>query len=105
VEWAGPPGGVVLVRDNDLYYSPPPGTGPVLQLTRTGVPGVVFNGVTDWLYRGQSCSRIHRSCLGVKASFKVGLNSTASLTGSTEVSPVAEFIDPVRELKPALKWG
>ncbi len=62
VEWAGPSGGVVLVRDNDLYYSPPPGTGPVLQLTRTGVPGVVFNGVTDWLYRGQSCSRIQRTC-------------------------------------------
>jgi hypothetical protein len=55
VEWAGPSGGVVLVRDNDLFYSPPPGTGPVLQLTRTGVPGVVFNGVTDWLYRGQCC--------------------------------------------------
>jgi hypothetical protein len=45
---------VVLVRGNDLFYSPPPASGgPIRQITRTGVPGLVFNGVADWLYKGK----------------------------------------------------
>jgi len=52
VKWAGRSGGVVIVKDNDIYYRPDPhNTAKVTRITSTGVPGVVFNGVPDWLYR------------------------------------------------------
>ena len=39
-----------MVSDNDLYYKASIKTGAVERLTRTGVPGAVYNGVADWLY-------------------------------------------------------
>ncbi|KAK7872130.1 hypothetical protein R5R35_005205 [Gryllus longicercus] len=43
--------GVVMVHNYDIYYRPDPAArGPAYRVTNTGVPGVVFNGVPDWLY-------------------------------------------------------
>ena len=39
-----------MVKDNDIYYKANIKTSAVERLTRTGVPGMVYNGVTDWLY-------------------------------------------------------
>ena len=44
-------GGLVMVYNNDIYYKPSV-DAKVERITNDGVPGVVFNGVTDWIYRG-----------------------------------------------------
>ena len=44
-------GGLIMVHSNDIYYKPYVG-GKVERLTKDGVPGVVFNGVSDWIYKG-----------------------------------------------------
>ena len=51
VDWLGRTNHLVFVKDNDLYVKLEHGPGP-LRLTHTGVPGVVYNGVPDWLYQG-----------------------------------------------------
>ena len=50
VQWAGD--GVVFVRNNDIYYKPDLAVSTVRRVTDTGIVGVVYNGATDWLYRG-----------------------------------------------------
>ena len=45
-----PGGGLIMVKDNDIYYKATIKTSAVERLTRSGVPGTVYNGVTDWLY-------------------------------------------------------
>lgn len=53
-EW-GPTGSqLVLVQDNDLYYKASGSAqSRVVRLTSSGKPGVVFNGIPDWLYEGE----------------------------------------------------
>ncbi|XP_077503728.1 prolyl endopeptidase FAP-like isoform X5 [Amblyomma americanum] len=41
---------LTYVFENNLYLIPSVGDSSPVQLTNTGVPGVVFNGVADWLY-------------------------------------------------------
>lgn len=41
----------VYVKDNDVYYLSDVTAEP-LRLTSTGVEGVIFNGVPDWVYEG-----------------------------------------------------
>ncbi|XP_049940274.1 inactive dipeptidyl peptidase 10-like [Schistocerca serialis cubense] len=48
--WAPAGSRLAFVHDNDLYYCDDPRRRPPLRLTTTGVPGVLFNGVPDWLY-------------------------------------------------------
>ena len=36
----------------DFHFQASPDTASVQRITDTGVPGVVFNGVSDWLYSG-----------------------------------------------------
>ncbi|XP_037959128.1 prolyl endopeptidase FAP [Teleopsis dalmanni] len=40
----------VLVYNYDTYYSQGPRTNHVYRVTRDAVPGVVYNGIPDWLY-------------------------------------------------------
>ena len=47
-------GGVVFVKQNNIFYMPSINTGVVHQVTKTGVPATVYNGVADWLYEGGS---------------------------------------------------
>ena len=42
-----------MVKDNDIYYRLSHDARQVQQVTDDGVAGVLFNGVSDWLYRGQ----------------------------------------------------
>ncbi|XP_072948224.1 inactive dipeptidyl peptidase 10 [Epargyreus clarus] len=49
-EWAPAGSGLVFVHDNDIYYKPKVLKPLVCRITNTGVPGVIFNGVPDFLY-------------------------------------------------------
>ncbi|KAG7301116.1 hypothetical protein JYU34_015522, partial [Plutella xylostella] len=49
-DWAPVGSGLVFVHDNDIYYKPKVQKALVCRITNTGVPGVVFNGVPDFLY-------------------------------------------------------
>lgn len=44
---------VAFVHDNDVYYKPRVNGSLICRITKTGVPGVVFNGVPDWLYENE----------------------------------------------------
>ena len=46
-------GGLVMVKNNDIYFRPSLDTEQVYRVTEDGRPGVLFNGVCDWVYRGQ----------------------------------------------------
>ena len=46
--------GLVMVKDNDIYYKPLSGTEIVERLTHDGVSGVIYNGVTDRIYKGRN---------------------------------------------------
>ena len=45
-----PGGGLVFVKDNDIFYKSLVKSLEVEQVTQTGVPGTIYNGVADWLY-------------------------------------------------------
>ena len=47
-----PGGGIVFVKQNNIFYKPNMTSGPVHQVTISGIPGTVYNGVADWLYEG-----------------------------------------------------
>ena len=52
VSWT-PSGGLVIIHQNNIYHQPSPGDRRMLRLTSDGLPGVVFNGALDWLYKGR----------------------------------------------------
>ena len=52
MEWVGESGGVVIVKNNDLYYKGDPVKGDIVRITDTGIKGIIFNGVPDWTYKG-----------------------------------------------------
>lgn len=43
---------LVMVYNYDIYYTPGPRAANVYRVTRDAVPGVVYNGIPDWLYEG-----------------------------------------------------
>lgn len=45
-----PAQGVAFVYNNDVYYKPKVQHDLVCRLTTTGQPGLIYNGVPDWLY-------------------------------------------------------
>ena len=47
-----PGGGIVFVKQNNIFYKPNMTGGAVYQVTISGIPGTVYNGVADWLYEG-----------------------------------------------------
>lgn len=51
-EWAPRGHGLIMVQDYDVYYRKSPTSHTGYRITNTAVPGVVSNGVPDWLYEG-----------------------------------------------------
>lgn len=63
---------LVYVFDNDVYLISSVGDAAPVRITRTGVPGVVYNGIPDWLYEEEvltSSSTIWWSPEGGKMCF------------------------------------
>ncbi|CAG0878665.1 unnamed protein product [Darwinula stevensoni] len=56
LEWAPVGASLYFVYDNNLYYVPHPEANKVFKLTVTGIPGMVFNGVADWVYEEEILS-------------------------------------------------
>jgi hypothetical protein len=53
VVWAPRGNALAFVYYNDVYYKTSALNSSVYRVTHTGRPGVVFNGVPDWLYEGK----------------------------------------------------
>lgn len=51
-EWLGNTTALIIVSDNDIFIRQSPAEEDEVRLTQTGVPNLIYNGVTDWLYQG-----------------------------------------------------
>lgn len=51
-QWASVGHSLVYVYLNNLYYLEEP-SGDAKPLTVDGVPGIIYNGVPDWVYEGK----------------------------------------------------
>ncbi|KAI7815344.1 DPP10, partial [Rhyzopertha dominica] len=49
-KWMEKGHGIVMVYDYDIYYRPSPTSHQWYRITNTAIPGVIGNGVPDWLY-------------------------------------------------------
>ncbi|XP_029660600.1 dipeptidyl aminopeptidase-like protein 6 isoform X1 [Formica exsecta] len=48
--WLGNTSSLLMISENDIYLRMGPATEDI-RLTDTGIPGVIYNGVPDWLYQ------------------------------------------------------
>ncbi|PSN29471.1 Venom dipeptidyl peptidase 4, partial [Blattella germanica] len=48
VVWAPTGNGFVYVHRNNIYYRPTAGNIAEVQLTRNGIPGIIYHGIPDW---------------------------------------------------------
>lgn len=52
-QWTPRGHGLILIQDYDIYYK----TGPIssfsYRVTDTAIPGILSNGLPDWLYEGE----------------------------------------------------
>lgn len=67
-EWLGNSTALIIITDNDIYLRQSPADEEDLRLTHTGVPGLIYNGVADWLYQGE-IKRKHRPAAGSRVHF------------------------------------
>jgi inactive dipeptidyl peptidase 10 len=44
---------IVMVYNYDIYYKTGPKSAQSYRITKTAIPGVIYNGVPDWLYEGK----------------------------------------------------
>nr|CAD7394586.1 unnamed protein product [Timema cristinae] len=51
--WSPRGSALVFVLDNNIFYRPDASNETQHQITRTGEPGVYYNGVPDWVYEGR----------------------------------------------------
>jgi hypothetical protein len=58
VVWAPDGNGFVYVHRNNIFYRPTAGNIAEVQLTRSGVPGVIHHGIPDWVYEGMVMHKI-----------------------------------------------
>lgn len=49
--WLGNTSNLLLISENDIFLRMGPAATEDIRLTDTGVPGVIYNGVPDWLYQ------------------------------------------------------
>jgi len=49
----GKSSGLVMVKENDIYYKPHPTSQKTERITFDGIPGEIFNGITDWIYKAR----------------------------------------------------
>lgn len=43
---------LVMVYNYDIYYKTGPKSAQSYRITKNAVPGIIYNGVPDWLYEG-----------------------------------------------------
>ncbi|OXU23436.1 hypothetical protein TSAR_008581 [Trichomalopsis sarcophagae] len=55
--WLGNTTALLMVSDNDIYVRGSPNSAEDTRLTDTGLPGIVYNGVPDWLYQEEVMPR------------------------------------------------
>ena len=55
--WLGNTTALLMISDNDIYLRKEPSSSEDTRLTDTGVPGVIYNGVPDWLYQEEVLPR------------------------------------------------
>ncbi|KAK6630046.1 hypothetical protein RUM44_005444 [Polyplax serrata] len=55
-EWTPRGNALILVYNYDIYYKPSPTSSRVLRLTDSAVPGIISNGLPDWLYEEEILS-------------------------------------------------
>lgn len=54
----GPRGhALLMVYNYNIYYTNGIKSTQTYRITNTGVPGVIFNGISDWLYEGEFITR------------------------------------------------
>lgn len=53
-DWAPRGHALMMVHDYDIYYRPAPRSARAFRITDSAIPGVISNGVPDWLYEGTS---------------------------------------------------
>lgn len=69
-EWLGNSTALIIITENDIYLKQSPADEEDIRLTHTGVPGLIYNGITDWLYQGK-----HLSSSSSQATAKLKLSS------------------------------
>ncbi|KAL0277472.1 UNVERIFIED_CONTAM: hypothetical protein PYX00_004738 [Menopon gallinae] len=55
-DWAPRGHALIMVHDYDIYYRPAPRSARAFRITDDAIPGVVSNGVPDWLYEEEILS-------------------------------------------------
>jgi inactive dipeptidyl peptidase 10 len=55
-EWLGNSTALIIITENDIYLRQSPADEEDIRLTHTGIPGLIYNGITDWLYQGKHLS-------------------------------------------------
>lgn len=51
-KWTNQGHGLIAILDHDIYYMTDPTRSISYRVSDTAIPGVLFNGVPDWLYEG-----------------------------------------------------
>jgi hypothetical protein len=62
VVWAPEGNGFVYVHRNNIYYRPTAASIAEVQLTQSGIPGVVYHGIPDWVYEGMIMKKLRLCC-------------------------------------------
>lgn len=55
--WLGNTSGILMISENDIYVRIAPSAAEDARITDTGLPGVIYNGVPDWLYQEEVLPR------------------------------------------------
>lgn len=64
-----------MVYNYDIYYKTGPKSAQSFRITKTAVPGIIYNGVPDWLYEGLFNS-LTASCVAFSFFIWPARNST-----------------------------
>ena len=56
MSWSSSGNAYVFVTDNNIYYRPSVHFKGLYPLTTSGVPGIIFNGIPDWIYEEEIMS-------------------------------------------------
>lgn len=53
---------LVMVYNYDIYYKTGPKSAQSYRITKNAIPGIIYNGVPDWLYEGSYtvCNKISK---------------------------------------------
>lgn len=51
-QWTPRSHGLVMIQDYDIYYRPSPLSNTGYRVTDSAIPGILSNGLPDWLYEG-----------------------------------------------------